>query len=560
MRKSPAQRDFQMNRYILILILFCYHGLSMATISMTLEPNHVQLGETFCLTLTNDDIQSSGIPDLIPLEQNFTIVGTEHSMSYTAVNGQAKSLSQWRILLMAKTTGVILIPAIKMGQQQSQPGQIKITGHGQTNPVDNSMDLSVSADEVSLSTDVSLSSPFINEQIIYTVKLYNSQRLLEAAYQPPQIDDALLIPLGDGRHYQTTKNGQNYAVEEQQYAIFPQKSGEITIKPPLFTALVYDAIPRRINVQGKETTLSIKPVPTDSLGENWLPAKQVTLTEHYDHTEFTMAKGSTVERTVTLQAIAVPAQLLPAIAFPDSKQYSVYAEKPATHNVLKNQTLVGTTAVKVTYVLNKSGRVTLPPIRLKWFNTVSGNTEVASLPERTMTVEATKSVNEAANRASQQPDAAAQQSSVAKGDVHNNYQMIAWIAVGLALAWALTLFLWWRRGYQTVSPRFSNGLILKRIKDACANNNPVQARDAILCWAKLHWPNTALLSINDFIKFTHPSALEKQLHLLSLTLYRQDASVVWRGEDLWQSILAFKPIKTSKKIKLDNLPPINPLC
>lgn len=63
----------------------------------------------------------------------------------------------------------------------------------------------------------------MNQQIIYKVTLYNSKHLLDADYQGPQVENALLIPLGQEKRYQTQKNNINYLVEEQNYAIFPQK-------------------------------------------------------------------------------------------------------------------------------------------------------------------------------------------------------------------------------------------------------------------------------------------------------------------------------------------------
>ena len=48
------------------------------------------------------------------------------------------------------------------------------------------------------------------------------------------------VPFGGERRYQVNKNGRTYAVEEQQFALFPQKSGDLKIKPPVFNALVYD--------------------------------------------------------------------------------------------------------------------------------------------------------------------------------------------------------------------------------------------------------------------------------------------------------------------------------
>ena len=220
--------------------------------------------------------------------------------------------------------------------------------------------------------------------------------------------------------------------------------------------------------------------------------------------------------------------------------------------------MVGTTTVKVTYVLNKSGRITLPPVQQKWFNTVLGKDEIASLPERIMTIEAKNGETVTTPPASPKQEASNKPSFVAKRNVPIPYTVIERIAVGLVLVWVVTLFLWWLHRRYALTTGHGNRLLLKRIKEACANNNAVQARDTMLSWGKLHWPNTVILSINDIIKLVHHSALEHQLHLLSLALYRENGSAVWQGGALWQSLLTFKPISVSKIPRRDALPPINP--
>ena len=545
-----------MKRYLLIAVLLCWNILAWAAVFTRVDPPTVRLGETFRLTITIDAPQPDSIPDLIPLQENFSIVGTERSMAYSIVNGQKHSVNQWIILLAPQKTGTLLIPAIQIGQQQSTANSIVVTGNtGVTTSVSQRRSNHTSQDEILLKAELDSRNLFIDQQAIYTVKLYNSQRLLDAEYQPPRVEDALLIPLGDSRHYQTILNNRNYAVEEQQYAIFPQKSGRLKIFSPSFSALIFDTVPRRINVHGKTIDLLVKPIPADYTGKYWLPAKQVALTEVYDQSDTTMTQGSTLIRTVTLQAAGIPAQLLPTLDFDSTPQFNSYAEKPELRNTAKQKDLIGRTDVKITYLLNKSGQIKIPVLKVHWFNTDTSKEETVSLPARTIEVKANVQQNPipASETRALLPTKHLDTLTLEKSD-----NLAWWIAAAFALAWVITLALWWLRKN---TPAKSGGkrATLKRLHIACTNNNPAQAQVTLLQWAALQWPNNAPLNLHHLAKLVHDTPFKKQLTLLSQALYSQEKNTLWQGEALWHSITAYLRKKPTSKSKGGGLPPINPL-
>lgn len=74
-----------------------------------------------------DGDEADSVPDLTPLQEDFNIDGTERSMNYTVINGQAHSLSQWIILVTPKKTGVVEIPALQVGSEKTQPATIEVS-------------------------------------------------------------------------------------------------------------------------------------------------------------------------------------------------------------------------------------------------------------------------------------------------------------------------------------------------------------------------------------------------------------------------------------------------
>jgi len=546
-----------MKRNLLFAVLLCWNILAYADVFTRVDPSVIRLGETFRLTITIDAPRPDSIPDLTPLQENFSIVGTERSMAYSIVNGEKHSVNQWIILLMPQKTGTLLIPAIQIGQQQSTAQSIKVTADSNAPAPSNQQDNNTPNDEVWLKTEVDSNKLFINQQAVYTVRLYNSQRLLDAEYQPPRIEDALMIPLGDSRHYQTIHNNRNYAVEEQQYAIFPQKSGNLKIIAPSFKALVFDSVPRQVNVHSKNVEVAVKPIPANYTGKYWLPAKQVALTEIYDPIDTTMDQGSTLTRTVTLQAAGVPAQLLPTLRFDSTAQFNSYPEKPELRNTAKQHDLIGRADIKVTYLLNKAGEITIPALKVDWFNTDSGKEESVSLPARTISIKAKGSAQQAPSE-TLTPHAVLPTKHIDTLPTGKSDNFAWWLAGCFALAWILTLSLWWLR---KSAPAKSNSkrAALKQLQQACKNNNPAHAQEALLQWAAIQWPNSTPINLHHIAKLVHDTNLKKQLTLLSQALYSQEKNALWQGEALWHSVTSYLRKKPVSKSKRNGLPPINPI-
>lgn len=548
-----------MRKLIAGLLLSLFSVLSWAEIQVQVQPSQINMGETFKLSITQNDPQNSGLPDLTSIQQDFEILGTERHVNYSIINGQAQSNSQWIITLRALKSGILTIPSIKIGSDQSTPLTINVQSGNQGQSENNSQDPSLNSQDIMLITEVDGKKPYVNEQVIYTVKLYFSKRFLDTDYQGPKVDNALLIPLGDAKRYQEVKNDITYVVEEQNYAIYPQKSGNLKIISPTFSALVYDYDPQRIKAQDKAINLMVQPIPKQYQGKLWLPAKRVSLTETYENSKQTIDQGSTLTRTVKLEGVGIPAQLLPTLDFEETDAFSVYPEKGADRNQVKQGELVGSTEIKVTYLFNKSGKVIIPELRLHWFNTETGKDEVAVLPPRSFEITpSAKKMNNNLSNSSGKENTVSQSSatSLLTSTEQNKWPWL--IALLFACAWIITLalWLWQKRPGHSGKRQYKNAL--DELNKACAESNPKKARDAVLKWATLHWPDAPVLNLTDLARLVRDAHLKKQLNVLSQVLYQSDAKALWRGDELLRAVYAVKRNKSGSQGKTNVLPPINP--
>ncbi|MFZ4076958.1 MAG: BatD family protein, partial [Legionellaceae bacterium] len=450
-----------MKQRILGLIISLCSSMLFASITTSIEPSTPRVGEPFRLNITLVDETADGTPDLIALQNEFTLDGTEHRVSYTLINGNAQNISQWTLLLTPKRAGHLTIPSIQIGQIQTQAKSILVEGETKKS---SAYLHTLSDDPLQINTKVDEKKPYINQQIRYSVKLYNRAPLLNAAYEPPHLDEALMIPLGN-RSYQTLRKGQRYEVEEQHYAFFPQKSGEQTIDPPVFKALLYGATPRQIRVKGTPTQLLVQSMPANYTGRHWLPAKSITLTEHFEDAKTTPNVGDTLTRIITLRGIALPAELLTLPSTKSTPNYSIYAEKAHLRNTIHGEDVMGTTTVKLTYLFNTQGSITLPGFSITWFNTQTQKEEKAELPSRTLQIAAQKKPLKKEIKPARQAKAHP-----------TNYLALTWIGMFILGLTLCSGFFYFRKN-KKASP-------LHELKLACKKNQPFQAEQALLAWAK----------------------------------------------------------------------------
>ena len=537
-----------MRRLLLIILLAAWQSLALAALTTELDPTHAQMGETLRLTLSQSNTPSNAQPDLTPLEQDFTIIGTAQQLFYTAINGVAQSSKQWTILLVAKRQGQLTIPSIQIGHERSAPRQVSITTRTNTHQTRSPNTPNDENEAVKLKTTLSKPSAYINEQVIYTVKLYSDQPLLNAEYHAPRIENGLLIPLSDGQRSEATLNGHRYAVDEQPYAIFPQKSGPLHITPPIFSGVVYDTIPQRILLKGTEASVDVKPIPPTHKSTYWLPAKKITLTDKYDTTDSTLAQGQAVVRTITIHAIGMPAELLPTLALANSGDFNVYPEKPTTKNTLDQNDLVGTRTLNVTYLFHKPGQVNVPPLDLEWFNTQTSHIEHATLPAHAFEVTAKAGTRGVARKPPHPKKHLKQPTAPA-----SNPRWL-WVTPVLAIAligiW-MTLRWVWRRKRTQRAP-------VQPLRKASILHTPQDAKKAILAWAALQWPDDTFLNLSDVATHVHDIVLKQEMDQLSKALYSpRDAKRPWDGHALWRSFARYRAKKSTKKASTRPLPPIH---
>ena len=110
---------------------------------------------------------------------------------------------------------------------------------------------------------------------LYSVKLYIGQDLLDGQLSAPEADGATLTQLGKQQEEYEILDGRRYMVITREYMLQPQKSGEITVQPPVFNGQVREGYRRMaVSAVAEPIKLTVNPIPSEH-ADNWLPSEYV---------------------------------------------------------------------------------------------------------------------------------------------------------------------------------------------------------------------------------------------------------------------------------------------
>ena len=463
-------------------------------------------GETVTLEIeVAEQMQGSG-PDLQPLEADFHVLGQSRSTQLRLVNGRQSASTKWIIELEPKRRGELRIPALWVGGEATSPLTLKVVRQ-------QSLGAGGQAQDFFLEVEVEPKNPYVQAQVRYTVRLFYAVALLEGNLDAPVAKDVVSEQIGDDVSYTSIRHGRRYQVFERRYAVFPEKSGEVIIPAMTFQGRAASNTHgrslserlfnrgRRLRLKGDDVVLAVRPRPEGYRGTQWLPAEALTLREEWPAESPVFRPGEPVTRTLIVEAKGLRANQLPELELPAIPQLRVYPDQPKAHTRAGESGLVGRLEQPAAIIPNQAGELTLPEIRLPWWDTRAETQRVAVLPARTITVQAASG---APDRARPQPvpesdpDANLSQATVpAKPETSGLSKpgYWPWISTTLLGLWVLTLAAWWRQHRQGIASPGRDleaptlGKARRELRRACQANDSHRAARALLNWGAAVWPD-----------------------------------------------------------------------
>ena len=380
--------------FLLTLLLSTAAYADVNSLEATIDRNPVMLDEAIRLTVTADGSADRDAFDSSPLLKDFVVGRTSVSSQTSIVNFDTKRTTVWTTTLFPRKEGTFTIPSLTIEGKSTKPIQVEVI------PVQEQSNV---ARDYFVTTDIDLKEAYLNQQLLYTVKLFLSSNIERGSLQAPEMQNAEITQLGEDKQYTDIVNGRRYQIIERQFAVVPQASGEFTLRGPIFTGEVMAANTnqrfgffnrtQQINRVGPDITVNIKPIP-QGIDYPWLPSEMVRVDEEWPQGDSFVA-GEPVTRIVTLTALGVVEEQLPDIPEFYPPNFKLYPDQSNTTTVEKDQSLISQRQTSLAIIPTQPGNFVLPEITIPWFNTLTQQTEYATIPARSITVAPASGANNA---------------------------------------------------------------------------------------------------------------------------------------------------------------------
>lgn len=546
------------NKLAAFLLLCLLSHTALAELSARVDRQKIAVDETLTLTLRSNKVSLFDSPDLSVLEKDFKILGSNRSSQHSIINGRSESSMEWLISLQAKRTGNLVIPPIQLDDEESKALVIEVAAAKPSQQ-------RAGIDPVFLEAEVSSQEIYVQSQLILTLRVHYAVALARGAHLSKlEVHDAAVSELNE-TSYSTTINQLRYDVHEITYAIFPQRSGEMTIpalsfsghiatqrRSSFFNQMGARGKPVRVNTQPIQVT--VKPQAGAFTGKQWLPAQRLSLVESWSQDPETLSQGEPVTRTIRIEADGLLASQLPPLAIEDIAGAQLYPDQAETEDN-KNQLGVSSSRVESMAIIpGDTNTLEIAEVSVKWWNTRTGREEIAVLPARTLRV----------SGGSARPQLAKEIGAIdatpinASSNLQPSNPFWRYSTAGFALLWLLTLALFFKqRGNKTTSasPTKENNeqKAFAKLNNSLRGKKLPEIKQALIQWARAHRNDNTLVSLQQLASVYGIDILTEQLQALDAALYNGDDSTLDRA----RLKAALKDArKLTKKTKPEPLQPL----
>ena len=515
----------------LIATTLLWSAAAMADLSATADRRDIALGETLRLTLLGDAGEQPSEIDLTPLNRDWEILSRSSATNARFINGRNNVTRTLELELAPLREGTLAIPSLMTGGRRTTPISILVNPEPLVAPGDATVLFESSIDQPSL---------YVQAELMLTITLQQAINLESPEISALDIADAVVEPL-ERQSFQRRVGNRTWLVTELRYAIYPQKSGTLSIPAVEFAArevqagrtLLGSRLGRRIRLSSEPLEVTVKSVPAAFPGDVWLPARTLSLTEDWSIDPNALSVGDSTTRTLTLIAEGLQGSQLPPLSSVQGAlnipELRFYPDQESIDQSEIAQGLQGTRTQSEALVARADGNWTLPEIRIPWWNTQTDQLEYAVLEARNIAVQ-TADVLDDETASSTPSDATLPMATLPLWI--GLIGVSGWlIAIGLAIAlWRLR-----RKSMRTDTPQGGLAALrggdmrqaLVEVRRALTQQDASGVRTALQHWAACHH-GRAFSSLSDIARASSPS--------LAAILSELDRSIYGATDTEWRQL------------------------
>jgi hypothetical protein len=368
-------------------------ALSYAEVSISalVDKKTVQIDDIVYLSITVSGVRTIDTAPTVSGGDAFDIVPSGSSSKMVVINGDISASIDFNYILEPKRAGTFNLTDIKIehGGKVYKAAPIRIAV---TKSNDSDKDIFVKA-------EVSNTSPYVNEQILYSIKFYTRIKVTEPTYGDLKFNNFIYKELGTPKRYEEIVDGSEYLVLESKIALFPQKPGELLLPPVRIMTEIIKTSRRRMRglfsggiseykqkrLRTNEIRLNVKHLPEYSVKEvpfSGLIGK-FDISDSLGKSSLNVGDSTTL--TVTIHGVG---NIEDAVTLPkvDNKDFKTYDDKPTEEIRATKGGLYGRRTFKRAFIPLQEGQIKIPLLKFSYFDTKKDDYVVLNTKEYTLNV------------------------------------------------------------------------------------------------------------------------------------------------------------------------------
>jgi len=372
---------------LFLVLLFPCVALADVSVSIQLDRKEATLVDSVRMVVSVSGTRSSDLQPMVRGLDSFNVTqgGTASRLEIT--KGKVNAGVDYTYFIQPK----------KAGQFQIGPAEVTVEGKSfNSNTATITIIKQPQASEVDrgpLFVNARLSSAraYVEEQPIYTVKLYRQMKVSDISLDLPDTQRLVFKQLGKPLEYQSVLDGKTYQVLEVRYALIPSEAGPYTIEPTRMTMTVYQpgrrtsrglfddpffrdpffsfSSGRPMTLESQPQALTVLPLP-----EAGRPADFSGLVGRFDIESnlapATIKAGESATLTVLVSGRG-NVNRIPDLKGPELSHAKVYADEPVLKVETDAEGLAGTKTMKWALVPERQGHYEIPPLSVSFFDSTT---------------------------------------------------------------------------------------------------------------------------------------------------------------------------------------------
>jgi hypothetical protein len=548
---------------LLLCIGLIWHLAANAELIAQVDRSRVSVEDSVTLTLRATDNEDVEAVDLSALEPNFVIGRASRNTQLSIVNGRRELVSELIVPLFPRHTGTLQIPAFTANGRVSQPINIRVEA-GRSGIDSNT--------EVFVEVNVDKKTAYVQSQILFRFTLYRAVNLDDLRLTPLEHPDLVVQEL-DTQSFQRNVDGRTFQVTQVSYALFPQKSGPMTLPSLTFTARARGSRQGLLSLgnpgkplrrRTEQIELNVRPIPSAFPDAPWLPAAALQIEEDWSKTPDQLSLGESSTRTLTITATGLDGKQLPEISLAQPPGIKLYPDQARSENISGNGGITGLGITSAALLVTAPGEFELPAVRIPWWDTGSNSLRYAEVPAWQFSIEQKVLPGDAGLPATAVTQGLSTAAAGSDSVIDRQSPFWLWTTVAALLGWAMTSLWFLRRPVGVREPSAADTLqqarestLFKDVLTACKQNQALACRCALQRWAQSYFATDTTPSISELAARTDATEQLKGLLLeLEQSLYSSDPGS-WQGGPMREALRQWRAqSKRPLGGKRESLPPL----